>query len=1757
VGSAPIGVAVHPDINLALVTDNGPDGGKGGTNPGVLELVPLDYPIPTISQLSPANVVAGGADFTLMIDGSKFFSTSVVAFDDTALETNFINSRQLSVQVPAALIAQAKIAAITVTNPEPAGGTSDPATFTINNPVPSITQLTPNELTAGGPDFELTVTGTGFVSGAGGNSVVLFNNVAKPTTFVSATQLKAQIAAADIASPGMFPVTVTNPQPDGTSSNSNTANFRATVVLPPRVDSFSPGNGPAGTPVTITGANFVSIPPSTSVTFAGSGDTRVTAVIAGLTNTAITTAAPLGAVTGKIRVTTRGGSAVSSSDFTVTLPMSYTVTATPAMAEVPQGDGTNFDVRVESRDRFTGLVSLSAAGLPTGVSAQFNPAQLAPGGSATLQVRVDRSAATGQVAFRVQGQADISGSRVTREANLSLEIISGNLTTASGRVVTSDDMPRSLVDVEVSVVRFVATPSPGHFETLVPAVRTNAAGNFLLRNVPTGRQMLLVNGATARDPQSPERRFPPVEEPVTVVDSRANPTPFTIHLPAIDQTSRTATPPNPPQDIPVTTRTIPNLEVRIPAGTTIMRPEGGMATEVTLTPVATDRAPGLLPPGVVVPMLFSIQPGGAVPSLPVPVSFPNLLNTSPGTRMDLWTFDVSISAWRIYGTGTVSPDSKQVVPDTDPTTGRPYGLRRFAWHFPAPPPCRGDRCCRGPECCPTGDPVALVTGTFFDMKTDLRISGRIPISVARIYQAGNTDPGPFGIGTLDLNYGHRIQQEGASFLYIDPGSRAFRFTQIPGRSNQFENTTDPSLQGAVLTREAGEFSFTLRIKDGTMIRFDRIIGFVGLAASSAITDRNGNTIQLTRISPGPGPERFGLLTEIRDPDGRTLRLDYDVRGRVTTVTDLTGRQVTYAYSAAGYLETVTNAEGGVTRYRYDAQGRMTEIINPRGLRELLNEYDGEGRIIQQTNADGGAFRYEYKVVGGLIAEVKRTDPRGGVITHRFNCMGYPIGITDANGQTTLLDRSLGTNRINFRQNPLGRKVEYRYDERGNLIEAKDLAGDVLRLEYEPNFNRVTRIIDQLGNMATRRYDSRGNLLETIDPEGNSTTYTYNNVGLVTTTRDALGNVTAFEYDARGNLTAIIDPEGNRTSQSYDALGRLVVRTDPRGQKTRFVYDTMDRIIKTTYPNGGSTQFTYDANGNRLTTTDALGHTIANTYNSRDRLERRTDPLGNSDVLTYDQNGNRIRFTDRRGQVSNLTYDGVNRLIRTMRSDGITELTYDTLGRVVRVNDSVSGGVELGYDVSSNLIREVTPQGAITYEYDAVRRRTRMRVAGQPDVTYRYDRIGQLKQIQQGSDTILIDYDRLGRRTKLILPNGVATEYAYDRSSRLTRLTYKRPDGAIIDAIDYGYDGAGNFSNIRGAVPYRTPPAPVAVTEYNQANQLVRFGNKRFTYDQMGNLQSETSPDGTISYQWDTRNRLVSISGPNIEARFTYDALGRRIRKEINGQSTSYLYDEINIVQELSGSRVLAAYLRGLRIDEVFTRVDETGKTHYLADALRSTLFLTDDRGGRVQDYVYDAFGRVVQQSGTIMQPFIYTGREWDAATGLYYYRARYYNPTVGRFLAEDPLNFRFSGDNNSYVYALNNPIRSTDPLGLFTWDKSCTCELGDDLTRDIGDIIERACKVNLITDLALKKCVEERCHDSIISCDADPKSKNCEPGRTIAHSFDLGQPVGDFVLCPLFFIFFPDQGNIAIHELAHTCGWSHGDGKGVPGDSGYFPLPPR
>jgi RHS repeat-associated protein len=172
--------------------------------------------------------------------------------------------------------------------------------------------------------------------------------------------------------------------------------------------------------------------------------------------------------------------------------------------------------------------------------------------------------------------------------------------------------------------------------------------------------------------------------------------------------------------------------------------------------------------------------------------------------------------------------------------------------------------------------------------------------------------------------------------------------------------------------------------------------------------------------------------------------------------------------------------------------------------------------------------------------------------------------------------------------------------------------------------------------------------------------------------------------------------------------------------------------------------------------------------------------------------------------------------------------------------------------------------------------------------------------------------------------------------------------------------------------------------------------------------------------------LASIDGGNT-ASFVYGPFGRRISKTVYGTSTNYLYDGVNVVQELSGGTPSANLLTG-GLDEVFTRTDSSGSYNFLRDGLGSTLALTDSTGTVQQTYTYGPYGYTSTSGNTTSNSYEYIGRETDA-TGLDYFRARYYNPNAGRFLSEDPAGFAGDGA-NLFAYVGDDPTDFIDPFGM-------------------------------------------------------------------------------------------------------------------------------
>jgi RHS repeat-associated protein len=226
----------------------------------------------------------------------------------------------------------------------------------------------------------------------------------------------------------------------------------------------------------------------------------------------------------------------------------------------------------------------------------------------------------------------------------------------------------------------------------------------------------------------------------------------------------------------------------------------------------------------------------------------------------------------------------------------------------------------------------------------------------------------------------------------------------------------------------------------------------------------------------------------------------------------------------------------------------------------------------------------------------------------------------------------------------------------------------------------------------------------------------------------------------------------------------------------------------------------------------------------------------------------------------------------------------------------------------------------------------------------------------------------------------------------------------------------------GSLARTALPDPMSGATYDAANQLTGWCGGVLAYDDNGNLRG----DGAAVYLWDARGQLAEIGGTG-NARFRYDGLGRRRGMTLGGVATEFLHDGDSVVQELAGATPTANILNGVGIDEVLARADAAGSRSVLADGLGSALGLVDPSGALATRYAYEPFGRTTATGAPSANPARFTGRE-DDGTGLYYYRARYYNSALQRFISQDPLGFG-GGDTNLHAYVGNDPINLTDPSG--------------------------------------------------------------------------------------------------------------------------------
>ncbi|MEM7790880.1 MAG: RHS repeat-associated core domain-containing protein [Verrucomicrobiota bacterium] len=809
------------------------------------------------------------------------------------------------------------------------------------------------------------------------------------------------------------------------------------------------------------------------------------------------------------------------------------------------------------------------------------------------------------------------------------------------------------------------------------------------------------------------------------------------------------------------------------------------------------------------------------------------------------------------------------------------------------------------------------------------------------------------------------------------------------------------------------------------------------------------------------------------PDGQVAETRYNNIGK---------EAASIRWQSAADYQSDDLALARVTSMQYDGRGNLIRTDYPDGTFTRMG-YNLEGRMIWSTNQLGEVAAMAYDALGRQthIVMAAPEDPDADALAAlSWNTfVEMPAALQDNPATETIYD-SIG--RVEFTIDPVGNLTQNVYDDTcacaGRLKETRafpdsnDLA-NFLSTSYLYDENGNQRFVtDPKGYVTEFIYDAYNRLTRTNHPatseHGATNTQTvYDDLGRRVATIDEESRRTDYEYDALGRLTKVIQPSPDgivarpETTYTYDEAGNRLTETDAEGNTTRFEYDNMGRRTKRILAEDQEETYLYNDWGELESRTDFNGHTTSYTYDDLSRLlTERADatafPTEVGITYTYDALGRIETMIDAAGTTTH-DYDERGNLLSKSNAVGTLTYTYDDANNLDTVASDSAGGLNLSYDYDGlNRLSTVYDEGADQpalehgYTYDANGNLESLSYSNGVVHTWTYDARNRLKNLSilDASFSTLQSFSyelkATGHRSKINEGSGRVVEYTYDHLYRLTQEMITGSANPIHNGTsDWSYDLVGNrLSQISDIDKVLN----LAET-YSDNNWL-----DSHTYDSNGNTTLSApyaEPVVTLADYYDWRNRLVrreKSDGTVIEV--VYDGHGDRIEKRVQTSPlelpTSYFYlvDRNNltgyaqVVEEIAqGGDVQVIYSYGLDLisqDRYDADTDSWEQHFYFYDGLGSVRALTDSTGTTTDEYVYDAWGVLLESTGSTDNSFKFTGEQWDADLEMYFLRARYLNTSTGRFhtmdtfegVATDPITL------HKYLYANAVPTRFTDPSGF-------------------------------------------------------------------------------------------------------------------------------
>ena len=744
------------------------------------------------------------------------------------------------------------------------------------------------------------------------------------------------------------------------------------------------------------------------------------------------------------------------------------------------------------------------------------------------------------------------------------------------------------------------------------------------------------------------------------------------------------------------------------------------------------------------------------------------------------------------------------------------------------------------------------------------------------------------------------------------------------------------------------------------------------------------------------PNRYDLL--------QTSEMNIDING----VNTLVQTSQTYGnYDVATSLDPAdvshsthrvaaqTDELGNVTHYGYDDPSNFNPLM-PTAMTDPLGKvtsraYDATGQLLRETDAESNTLKWSYNTRGQMIT-----------FTDANNFRHYWAYDT---GTTWLIDQ---TDALGIGPGDAAHSIHYDWNDAGQCIRQKDAIGAIREYTYFSNKRlRTITGYDPAARQILFAYNVSGALTKMTDARSHATNFLYDEAGrLYETFRNTPGNpAIRFLRDVAGRVTSVIDRNGQVIRYTRDVLGRVVALQEPNwpagapvkpGKVVTFKYDNLSRLLLTTDSQlPGNYVRTYDAAGNLTVQRDHFGLGLKRSYDARNTLIRLYDDTGGIDVHFDRDNAGRLATIVDSGYLdSSRTFhyswtDGlqIDNLYQIKADGGITSrFQYDPNRRLTSVQHELAGTAlaTFGYDYRADgRIGQATGDHSAIYEYDGLQQLVHETDAGVRDS---YDAAG----------------NRLWRAANVVAPGRQAV---YDAENRLLNTP--------LDGMSFQYDANGNM------------------------------------------LLRQSSASGKVEYMYDGANRLMNVSHGLESTAYLYDFDGRLIQRSSSvGGKTSvnrYQYADAMLLAEFDDQNKRRA---------VYTR-DDTGRllrmrttdklyplpTHdkhsifYLHDGLGSVCQEVDSDGNPRARIDYDAWGGCALPKQASEAHFRYRQGYLDDITGFVNFGVRWYDPTLGRWISQDPLITRLLAANadtapsvsdllNLYMYVANDPLNATDLTGL-------------------------------------------------------------------------------------------------------------------------------